>query len=145
MFGPYGSGICRLPHDFLLKQNNKIVISYLFQSLCVKVFNRTKQIMFNFKVNYAKNKHLSLAQNSKIGLILCYCFFPEGMEPKKFTHIKSKPRATPGQQKEQTRLQLANCKRLTVSKSFTMSNRFIDINKVAHLFLRGKVLQFCCL
>ncbi|XP_017294138.1 nck-associated protein 5 isoform X2 [Kryptolebias marmoratus] len=31
-----------------------------------------------------------------------------GMEPKKLTHIKSKPRATPGQQKEQTRLQLAN-------------------------------------
>ncbi|KAM4558552.1 uncharacterized protein PAE49_013310 isoform 1-T2 [Odontesthes bonariensis] len=31
-----------------------------------------------------------------------------GMEPKKLTHIKSKTRATPSQQNEQTRLQLAN-------------------------------------
>ncbi|XP_040913565.1 nck-associated protein 5-like isoform X2 [Toxotes jaculatrix] len=31
-----------------------------------------------------------------------------GMEPKKLTYIKSKTRATPSQQKEQTRLQLAN-------------------------------------
>ncbi|KAM6955207.1 nck-associated protein 5-like [Lycodopsis pacificus] len=36
---------------------------------------------------------------------------PGGMEPKKLTYIKSKTRATPSQQKEQTRLQLANCKR----------------------------------
>ncbi|GLD51491.1 nck-associated protein 5 isoform X1 [Lates japonicus] len=33
-----------------------------------------------------------------------------GMEPKKLTYIKSKTRATASQQKEQTRLQLANCK-----------------------------------
>ncbi|AWP12703.1 putative nck-associated protein 5-like [Scophthalmus maximus] len=33
-----------------------------------------------------------------------------GMEPKKLTYIKSKTRASPSQQKEQTRLQLANCK-----------------------------------
>ncbi|XP_051814500.1 nck-associated protein 5-like isoform X2 [Acanthochromis polyacanthus] len=33
---------------------------------------------------------------------------PGGMEPKKLTYIKSKTRATPSQQKEQTRLQLAN-------------------------------------
>ncbi|TNN54702.1 hypothetical protein EYF80_035105 [Liparis tanakae] len=31
-----------------------------------------------------------------------------GMEPKKLTYIKSKTRTTPSQQKEQTRLQLAN-------------------------------------
>ncbi|KAJ4932972.1 hypothetical protein JOQ06_029810, partial [Pogonophryne albipinna] len=35
---------------------------------------------------------------------------PGGMEPKKLTYIKSKTRATSSQQKEQTRLQLANCK-----------------------------------
>ncbi|KAM3862165.1 nck-associated protein 5-like [Diretmus argenteus] len=33
-----------------------------------------------------------------------------GMESKKLTYIKSKTRSTPSQQKEQTRLQLANCK-----------------------------------
>ncbi|XP_034418402.1 nck-associated protein 5-like [Cyclopterus lumpus] len=33
---------------------------------------------------------------------------PGGMEPKKLTYIKSKTRTTPSQQKEQTRLQLAN-------------------------------------
>ncbi|XP_074514523.1 nck-associated protein 5-like isoform X1 [Sebastes fasciatus] len=33
---------------------------------------------------------------------------PGGMEPKKLTYIKTKTRATPSQQKEQTRLQLAN-------------------------------------
>ncbi|XP_047457225.1 nck-associated protein 5-like isoform X2 [Mugil cephalus] len=33
---------------------------------------------------------------------------PGGMEPKKLTYIKSKTRATPSQQKEQTRLQLAS-------------------------------------
>uniref|UniRef100_A0A665WJS3 Nck-associated protein 5 C-terminal domain-containing protein n=2 Tax=Echeneis naucrates TaxID=173247 RepID=A0A665WJS3_ECHNA len=33
---------------------------------------------------------------------------PGGMEPKRLTYIKSKTRATPSQQKEQTRLQLAN-------------------------------------
>nr|XP_019955172.1 PREDICTED: nck-associated protein 5-like [Paralichthys olivaceus] len=33
-----------------------------------------------------------------------------GMEPKKLTYIKSNTRATQSQQKEQTRLQLANCK-----------------------------------
>uniref|UniRef100_A0AAQ4PKM2 Nck-associated protein 5 C-terminal domain-containing protein n=1 Tax=Gasterosteus aculeatus aculeatus TaxID=481459 RepID=A0AAQ4PKM2_GASAC len=33
---------------------------------------------------------------------------PGGLEPKKLTYIKSKPRAPPSQQKEQTRLQLAN-------------------------------------
>ncbi|XP_049449384.1 nck-associated protein 5-like isoform X1 [Epinephelus fuscoguttatus] len=33
---------------------------------------------------------------------------PGAMEPKKLTYIKSKTRATPSQQKEQTRLQLAN-------------------------------------
>ncbi|XP_041662544.1 nck-associated protein 5-like [Cheilinus undulatus] len=33
---------------------------------------------------------------------------PGAMEPKKMTYIKSKPRAPPSQQKEQTRLQLAN-------------------------------------
>ncbi|XP_029967464.1 nck-associated protein 5-like isoform X2 [Salarias fasciatus] len=31
-----------------------------------------------------------------------------GLEPKKLTYVKSKPRAAPSQQKEQTRLQLAN-------------------------------------
>ncbi|KAF3842655.1 hypothetical protein F7725_001504 [Dissostichus mawsoni] len=36
--------------------------------------------------------------------------FQCGMEPKKLTYIKSKTRATSSQQKEQTRLQLANCK-----------------------------------
>uniref|UniRef100_UPI0037E7DF69 nck-associated protein 5-like n=1 Tax=Semicossyphus pulcher TaxID=241346 RepID=UPI0037E7DF69 len=36
---------------------------------------------------------------------------PGGVEPKKMTYIKSKTRAPPSQQKEQTRLQLANCKR----------------------------------
>ncbi|XP_069554858.1 nck-associated protein 5-like isoform X1 [Brachyistius frenatus] len=33
---------------------------------------------------------------------------PGGMEPKKLTYVKSKTRTTPSQQKEQTRLQLAN-------------------------------------
>ncbi|XP_037344950.2 nck-associated protein 5-like isoform X2 [Pungitius pungitius] len=33
---------------------------------------------------------------------------PGGLEPKKLTYIKSKPRASPSQQKEQKRLQLAN-------------------------------------
>ncbi|XP_034740810.1 nck-associated protein 5-like isoform X2 [Etheostoma cragini] len=33
---------------------------------------------------------------------------PGGMEPKKLTYVKSKTRPTPSQQKEQTRLQLAN-------------------------------------
>lgn len=37
-------------------------------------------------------------------------FVSGGLEPKKLTYIKSKPRAPPSQQKEQTRLQLANCK-----------------------------------
>lgn len=36
--------------------------------------------------------------------------FPGGLEPKKLTYIKTKTRPTQSQQKEQTRLQLANCK-----------------------------------
>ncbi|KAG7240499.1 hypothetical protein INR49_026783 [Caranx melampygus] len=36
--------------------------------------------------------------------------YPGGLEPKKLTYIKSKTRGPPSQQKEQTRLQLANCK-----------------------------------
>lgn len=37
-------------------------------------------------------------------------FFLGGLEPKKSTYVKSKTRTTTSQQKEQTRLQLANCK-----------------------------------
>lgn len=39
-----------------------------------------------------------------------FFLFPGGLEPKKLTYIKSKTRTTPSRQKEQTRLQLANCK-----------------------------------
>lgn len=44
-------------------------------------------------------------------LTLSFFFsFAGGLEPKKSTYVKSKTRATANQQKEQTRLQLANCK-----------------------------------
>lgn len=82
-------------------------------SLSVSLCSRNST--FDFSSWQQRELSLTFEKTSEMSLILC--FFPGGLEPKKLTYIKSKTRTTTSQQKEQTRLQLANCK--------TQWNRFI--------------------
>lgn len=67
-------------------------------------------LLFSFSSPSSKSLFcLTAVKSSELSFTL---FVSGGLEPKKLTYIKSKPRAPPSQQKEQTRLQLANCKSL---------------------------------
>lgn len=50
-----------------------------------------------------------------------FFFFPDELEPKKLTYIRTKTRTAASQQKEQSRLQVANCEYINQSINQSIS------------------------